>query len=168
MKARWETKKYKERKVAVLFWRMYNIKWRGKDGFIGIVGNYFFFSTQTSWLYFPPKLLVAESAFTIAFVSWPATKVEIVRCVLLKWGTSTLIIWCTFTHFKPMAPCPCRIQTVQMRGSRDTRVERPVTEHFSAQGRPNLRGGLCCFWCWIKTWTSPIGASSAQKSSKIY
>ncbi len=32
-------------------------------------------------------------------------------------------------------------------------VERLVSEHFSAQGRPDPRGGLWCFWCPNKTWT---------------
>ncbi len=34
-----------------------------------------------------------------------------------------------------------------------------MTKHLSAQGRPDPRGGLCCFWCPNKTWTPPLGAS---------
>jgi len=42
---------------------------------------------------------------------------------------------------------------------RTTKVEWPVTEHLSAQGRPDPRGGVCCFWCPNKIWTSPLEAS---------
>jgi hypothetical protein len=31
------------------------------------------------------------------------------------------------------------------------RVKQPVTEHFSASGRPDARGGFPCFWCPNKT-----------------
>jgi hypothetical protein len=31
------------------------------------------------------------------------------------------------------------------------RVDWPVTEQLSAQGRSDPRGGLCCFWCPNKT-----------------
>jgi hypothetical protein len=86
--------------------------------------------------------------------------------MLLKSGTSTLIIWGTFTHFKPMVPCPCPTHTVQGCGTRDTRVEWPVSEHLSAQGRPHARGGFHCFWCSIKIWIPPIGASCALKIFK--
>jgi hypothetical protein len=39
------------------------------------------------------------------------------------------------------------------------KVNRPVTEHFSAQGRPDSRVRLHCFWCPNQTWTPPLGAS---------
>jgi hypothetical protein len=84
--------------------------------------------------------------FKIPFVSWHTTKVEIVTYRLLKSGTSTLIILCTFTHFKPMVPCPCRTHTVQGPRTRDTRVEWLVSEHLSAQGRLDPNN-----WCPITT-----------------
>jgi hypothetical protein len=34
-----------------------------------------------------------------------------------------------------------------------------VTKHLNAQGRSDPRGGLSCFWCPNKTWTSPLEAS---------
>jgi hypothetical protein len=40
------------------------------------------------------------------------------------------------------------------------RVDWPVTEHLSAEGRSDPRGGLCCFWCPNKTWTPPHGTSN--------
>jgi hypothetical protein len=60
-----------------------------------------------------------------------------------------------------MVPCPCCTHTVQGPGTRDSRVERLVSEHLSAQGRldPN---NLCP----IKTWTPPIGASGGLKIFK--
>jgi hypothetical protein len=39
------------------------------------------------------------------------------------------------------------------------RVDGPVTKHLSAQGRPDPWGGLHCFWCQNKTWTSSLSAS---------
>jgi hypothetical protein len=39
------------------------------------------------------------------------------------------------------------------------RVYWLVTEHLSAQGRPDPRGGLNCLWCANKTWTCPLEAS---------
>jgi hypothetical protein len=39
-----------------------------------------------------------------------------------------------------------------------SRVDWSVTKHLSAQGRPNPKGGLCCFWCPNKTWTPPLDA----------
>jgi hypothetical protein len=36
------------------------------------------------------------------------------------------------------------------------RVDQLVTEHLNAQGKPNPRQGLCCFWCPNKTWTLPL------------
>jgi hypothetical protein len=44
-----------------------------------------------------------------------------------------------------------------------TRVEQPMSDHLSAQGRPDQRGGLHCFWSPNKTWTPLIRASDAQK-----
>ncbi len=44
---------------------------------------------------------------------------------------------------------------------KSSRVNRPVTEHLSAQGRLDRRGGLCCFWCPNQTWAPPIKASGA-------
>ncbi len=42
-----------------------------------------------------------------------------------------------------------------------------VIEHLrSAQGRPNPRGELHCFWCSNKTWTPAIGASDELKIIK--
>jgi len=41
-----------------------------------------------------------------------------------------------------------------------------VTEHLSAQGRPDTRGGLCCFWCPNNTRTPPIDASGVLKIIK--
>jgi hypothetical protein len=97
----------------------------------------------------------------IAFVSWHATKVEIVRYMLLKSGTSTLIILHTFTHFKPMVPCPCRTCIVQGHGTKDTKVERPLSEQLSAWGRLDPIN-----WCPIKYWTPPIGAFGALENFK--
>ncbi len=37
------------------------------------------------------------------------------------------------------------------------RVDQLVTEHLNAQGSLDPRGGLCCFWCPNKTWTSSLG-----------
>jgi hypothetical protein len=39
------------------------------------------------------------------------------------------------------------------------RVDWLVTEHLSAQCRPDPRGGLNCLWCANKTWTPPLEAS---------
>jgi hypothetical protein len=39
------------------------------------------------------------------------------------------------------------------------KVNRPVTEHLSAQGRLDSRGGLHCFWYQNQTWSPPLGAS---------
>ncbi len=50
------------------------------------------------------RKLVAGPAFKIPFVSWPTTKVEIVRYMILKLGASTLIIRGTFTHFQTHGP----------------------------------------------------------------
>jgi hypothetical protein len=33
-----------------------------------------------------------------------------------------------------------------------------VIEHLNAQGKPDSRGGLCCFWSPNKTSTHPLGA----------
>ncbi len=38
-------------------------------------------------------------------------------------------------------------------------VDWLVTEHLSAQGKPNPRGGLYYFCCQNKSWTSPLRAS---------
>ncbi len=40
-----------------------------------------------------------------------------------------------------------------------TRVDWPVIEHLSVQGRPDPREELCCFWCPNRTWTPLLGAS---------
>jgi hypothetical protein len=40
------------------------------------------------------------------------------------------------------------------------RVDWPVIEHLKAQGRLDSSGGLCCFRCPNKTWTSSLGASN--------
>jgi len=32
-----------------------------------------------------------------------------------------------------------------------SRVRQPMSDHLSAQGRLDPRGGLCCFWCPSKT-----------------
>jgi len=45
-------------------------------------------------------------------------------------------------------------------------VNRLVTNHISDQGRPDPRGGLCCFWCPNKNWTLSIDASDALKIIK--
>ncbi len=47
-----------------------------------------------------------------------------------------------------------------------SRVEQPMNDHLSVQGRPNPRGRFCCFWCPNKTWTPPIDAFSALKIIK--
>jgi hypothetical protein len=47
-----------------------------------------------------------------------------------------------------------------------TRVEWSVSKHLSAQGRPDPRGGLRCFWCLDKTLTPLIGTSGALKIIK--
>jgi hypothetical protein len=47
-----------------------------------------------------------------------------------------------------------------------TKVEQPMSNHLSAQGRLDPRGGLHCFWCPNKTWTLAIGASDALKIVK--
>jgi len=39
------------------------------------------------------------------------------------------------------------------------RVDWPVTENLSPQGRPDPKGGFRCFWCPNKTWNPPIGTS---------
>jgi hypothetical protein len=41
-----------------------------------------------------------------------------------------------------------------------------VSKHLSIQGRPNPRGGLCCFWCPNKTLTPPLNAFDALKIVK--
>ncbi len=41
-----------------------------------------------------------------------------------------------------------------------------MSDHLSAQGRLDPRGGLCCFWCPNKTYNPPIGASGALKIVK--
>ncbi len=47
-----------------------------------------------------------------------------------------------------------------------TKVERSFSKNLSAQGRPDPRGGLCCFWHLNKTSTPLIGTSSALKIVK--
>jgi hypothetical protein len=37
------------------------------------------------------------------------------------------------------------------KGELSTRVEQPMSDHLSASGRPDPRGGLHCFWCPDKT-----------------
>jgi len=44
-----------------------------------------------------------------------------------------------------------------------SRINQLVSKHLSTQGRLDLKGGLCCFWCPNKAWTPLIGASSTQK-----
>jgi len=39
------------------------------------------------------------------------------------------------------------------------RVDQLVTEHLNAQGTLDPRGGLCCFRCPNKNWTSSLGTS---------
>jgi hypothetical protein len=51
-------------------------------------------------------------------------------------------------------------------GHGNSRVNWPVTEHLSAQGRPDPKGGLRCSWCSNKTSTSPIGPPGALKIVK--
>jgi hypothetical protein len=41
----------------------------------------------------------------------------------------------------------------------NSREERPVSKHLSAQGRPDPRGGLCCVCFTNRTWTPLIAAS---------
>ncbi len=44
-----------------------------------------------------------------------------------------------------------------------SRVDLLVSEHWSAQARPDSRGGLPCFWCRNKTWTPYLGASNTLR-----
>jgi len=50
--------------------------------------------------------------------------------------------------------------------SRTAWVERLVSEDLRAQGRPDPRGGFCCFWCPNKTSTPSIDASDTLKIVK--
>jgi hypothetical protein len=47
-----------------------------------------------------------------------------------------------------------------------TRVEWLVSEHLSAQDRPDPRGGLSCCWCPRNFLIPPIGAFDALKIIK--
>jgi len=46
------------------------------------------------------------------------------------------------------------------------RVNPLGSEHLSAQGTSDPKGGLHCFWCPNKTWIPPITTSSALKIIK--
>jgi hypothetical protein len=50
-------------------------------------------------------------------------------------------------------------RTVRMLFFCECKVNQPVTEHLSAQGRPDSRGGVHCFWCPNQTWTPPLDTS---------
>jgi hypothetical protein len=50
--------------------------------------------------------------------------------------------------------------------SRTTWVERLVSKDLRAQGRPDPRGGFCCFWCPNETSTPSIDTSDTLKIVK--
>jgi len=47
-----------------------------------------------------------------------------------------------------------------------SKVEQPMSDHLSPQGRLDPKGRPHCLWCSNKTWTPPIDASGALKIIK--
>ncbi len=62
-----------------------------------------------------------------------------------------------FFFFGKLSPGIRQISTLSIYLLTTCKVDWLVTEHFSAQGRLDPRGGLYCFWCPNKTSTPLFG-----------
>ncbi len=48
-----------------------------------------------------------------------------------------------------------------------SRADELVIKHLSSQGRPNARGGLCCFWCPNQCWAGIRKNVKTKQSFKL-
>ncbi len=86
---------------------------------------------------------------TLKFCGLCKEKVQCYRVMkpMLAWANSLSTSGCLLTWLN------------HLNFSLSTRVDWPVIEHLSVQGRPNPKEGLRCFRCANKTWIPLLAAS---------
>ncbi len=98
-----------------------------------------------------------------------------VQKIKLKWSkihkvlTYSIISFCSTRHrfvlkfsFLVLLPA-CGLQWKFKNILKKCRVDWLVIQHWNAQGRPDPRGGICCFWYPNKIWTPPLHAFKDSK-----